>query len=1269
MKFMLRSLLLVVLVCISGAAAIAQTSGIVGTLTDEKGNPLPSAQITATQGGISRGGTVTNFDGEYTIKPLEPGRYDVIFKWQNFQQTITGVIVNSTGLSTVNNKLNTTQELSGTGGKKGGIIVRAARQSVPPLVDFRKPGGSTTKTSEMIEKAPTTNIADVASLSTQAYQSRDGGAISLSGGRSTGTQYVIDGMIVAGGSTNPVQGSVDQVTTYVSGIPAKYGDASGGLVAITTKGATPTIRGGIRLQHSVDGYNNNLGAFNLTGPLLKRRMGDSTSEKRVVLGFGLNGEGRYAKDATPSYNKIYVLNDATQNRLNNTPLVVRPDANGISQVNYASDNIRKSDMEAVKAKPNASSYGGKLNGKLIYSLNDRVNITLGGEAYGSKGNNFNQTTAPFNSQNNSQTTSFTGRGYIRFSQRFSNPSVDAEKGKVNSISNAFYTVQADYQKAYDITQDKNHKQNTFNYGYVGKFDQQFQESYAPGYDSLTGAFGIRRVGYSPTGYTFQRSEINPLLANYTSQYMNLTAPQNRQNRITIGDISHGLVRNGESPASVYGLWTNAGSYYGLPGQGGSNSGWNKQDQTQVAFQVDASFDLKQGRTTHSIEFGLYYQQRNERSYSIVGASMWEVMRLLQGRVVDGSSVDYANPTFIKNGVRYTKEDVKNGVFTPGPTDTILYDRAYNAANSTAFDRNLRAKLGYTGTARAHDYINIDNLDPSTFSMNMFTPDELVVGGSPIVNYYGYDYTGKRINGQVNFNDYFTQKNDHQEYMRPIGAYRPNYIAGYISDYIQYKDFLISLGVRIDRFDANTKVLKDPYSFVPTKTAGNVTNVKHPSNIGSDYVVYVGENTSPNPTIIGYRNGETWYDAGGNEVQDPTVLRTGTNSTGLQPYLQKDPVSGRVIEIQDTAYRGDMGFTDYKPQVNAMPRINFSFKLNEDALFYAHYDVVVQRPTSGNFATAQDYYYLINRPSISIGNPDLKPEKRIDYEVGFQQRLGSRSAVTLSAFYQERRNQIQIRQYYQAYPTTYLTFGNRDFSTYKGFSLAYELRRTGNISATINYTLSFNEGTGSSAASNQTLLASLIQAGYPNQRNLFPVTSDSRHNINATIDYRYQEKEGPTIGGVHFLENAGAQLIFRARSGEPYTRYAQPQPRAGNGVNLIAGTVNGSRLPWHAMFNLNIDKNIPLTGKKKADDLRMRRGLMLNVFFYVQNLLNTRDVLGVYGYTGRAGDDGYLTSAQGINFTATQTDPQAYKELYNLREQDINQLNSPRTMVLGIKLDF
>ncbi|MFI5196808.1 MAG: hypothetical protein ACHQD8_06940, partial [Chitinophagales bacterium] len=59
---------------------------------------------------------------------------------------------------------------------------------------------------------------------------------------------------------------------------------------------------------------------------------------------------------------------------------------------------------------------------------------------------------------------------------------------------------------------------------------------------------------------------------------------------------------------------------------------------------------------------------------------------------------------------------------------------------------------------------------------------------------------------------------------------------------------------------------------------------------------------------------------------------------------------------------------------------------------------------------------------------------------------------------------------------------------------------------------------------------------PNLRYVSALDYDSRHNIVANIDYRYKDGEGPVVGGKNILQNAGIDLICKARSGEPYTRF-------------------------------------------------------------------------------------------------------------------------------------
>jgi hypothetical protein len=52
------------------------------------------------------------------------------------------------------------------------------------------------------------------------------------------------------------------------------------------------------------------------------------------------------------------------------------------------------------------------------------------------------------------------------------------------------------------------------------------------------------------------------------------------------------------------------------------------------------------------------------------------------------------------------------------------------------------------------------------------------------------------------------------------------------------------------------------------------------------------------------------------------------------------------------------FSDYEPQVNVMPRVSFSFNISDEAVFFAHYDILTQRPTSNVRFSPIDYHQLL-----------------------------------------------------------------------------------------------------------------------------------------------------------------------------------------------------------------------------------------------------------------------------------------------------------------------
>ena len=362
----------------------------------------------------------------------------------------------------------------------------------------------------------------------------------------------------------------------------------------------------------------------------------------------------------------------------------------------------------------------------------------------------------------------------------------------------------------------------------------------------------------------------------------------------------------------------------------------------------------------------------------------------------------------------------------------------------------------------------------------------------------------------------------------------------------------------------------------------------------------------------------------------------------------------------------------------MPRISFSFPISENALFYANYDVLTQRPLNGNRLNLIDYLFIENNNNL-INNPDLKPETTIEYAVGFKQKISKRSAIELNAFYREMRDQITTVRISEAYPRSYLTFDNLDFGTVKGLTLTYDLRRTKNIQLRLAYTLQFADGTGS----NSTTSLNLVNAGFPNLRVIQPLDFDQRHNIVLSADYRFGEGKnynGPktvTKGGktINWLQNFGINAIIRAGSGNPFSRQSNIQPTSINdnggtqtGSGFLEGSINGSNRPWQFRIDMRVDKDFTIKWTKGKEG-KPAKTSYLNVYLDFQNLLGTQNVITAYRATGNPDDDGYLLAQQSQPQIESQTDEQSFRDLYAVKLNKPTNYSLPRRIRLGLMLNF
>lgn len=1228
---MLRKLFFTLGLFLTTSLILYSQGTLTGTITDSKtGEPIPFVNVIVEQNGQQKGGSQTDINGNFQIKPLSAGNYDVISSYVGYKKAKkTDVRVSATGYSTGGSL---TMEASSTNLDVVTITVYQV-----PIVEIGSAETGKKMTSEDIEKM-TANSVDAIIAQVGGVSDVDGGAGTARG--ESGMITYVNG-VAKKGSVNIPKKAIQEVQVILGGTPARFGESVGGTTNITLKPPANQFMGYVSYQTSepLDSRGYHRAEFYLTGPLYKKTYSDGI--EKGIIGYRFSGYNTYTSDPynRPSDRDYYMLKADKQSFLDNNPLKYDPVTGAV--YNTASF-FRLSDFEQVSRKKNLWNNGLYLEGGLDFRFSDNSILQVNAEYTNSIGKNGSASSMVMNNANNGESNSNSFQVMGDFTQKF------ASNSESSKIKNVIINLTGSYSRSFSESYDVNHRDNLFRYGHVGTFKTYKRNTYQLTRLEIDGVMQdvMQHNGWLDYQVDFTPSEYNPGLARYTWQlYNDPTFAPIRGYLYNYDNIrSFQGLTNGDRPTSIYGMFTNAGV---------NTSGYSKSESQFVYLAARVSADLGK----HSIEFGFQYDQSTYRGYSLGASSLWTIMKQnANSHILYRDLVD-----------TLTTGDPRVNIDNTGSVTYVTYNRLYNSADQTYFDKALRQKLGLKvdGT----DFIDIDSYDPSTFSMDMFSADELFNSGNSIVSYYGYDHKGNTVKGKQNLQDFFSNPEK-----RTLGAWQPIYMAGYIQDQFYFKDLIFNIGLRVDRFDGNQMGLKDPYLLYSSYTAGELEIPNRPSTIGDDYVVYVNAlngQTDPsdvyNPDkagfIKGYRKDNVWYNANGEIVSNPSDI-AGSSGQPLPYRKGKLNDTGLPTEISTDA------FEDYKPQVVAMPRIAFSFPVSDKSEFKASYDMIARRPQGGWQADYVDYLFMERRSGSVLSNPNLKPEKITNYELGFQQALSKSSALGISAYYKETRDLIALVQYVGADPTSlYYSYGNQDFRTTKGVTISYDLRRSKNVRINANYTLQYAEGTSGLPTST---IVSLIKAGYPNIKMLYPISDDRRHEFKVGLDFRYgggdqyngftttrtvTDKNGePRAKVTKWLQNFGVNITGVAQSGRPYTKYFS------NTQSTIVGSYNGARLPWSFRIDMNIDKSYNFKVGKKMTTL--------NLFARVSNVLNIKNITGVFGVTGDPDDNGFLTDPETQTIIANQLNEASYRDYYIMSLNNTNyNYSRPRMVFLGVSYTF
>lgn len=1262
MRMFKKVLLTFGLLLLAEMAALAQGT-MKGTIIDAKTKePLPFANVIAKQDGKQVLVGVSDFDGVYTIKPLPVGKYDLEVRSVGYATYLqTGINVKASGFTVVDVEL-----------KSEAVALEAVEivESKVPVIEIGSAESGTRLSDDDIKRMPGNSVdAIVAAVGGVGYD--DGGTGSA---RGEGGMVTMQGNVRKRTGVSVPKDAIAEIQVILGGTPASIGEAIGGTQIITLKPPTSQFKGMVRWEGYLDYRLYNTLMLYLTGPVFKKsyKYDDGSSMERTLVGFRFNAQAQYEK--SPFYrvkgHRYQIVNDELVQQFEQNPLSYDPLTGA---VNYAAEaNLHAGDFHEItrltskdfygenasSRVPNLQYFAIAMEGALDFRFSDYATLTVTGEFSASHSPSASISPLAMPLSGSMVTESRNMVLTVDFTQRFPDAeSSNADEAKSSSaIKNVMYNITGMVNRYTAKAYNENFGgslDDVFKYGYIGKFITEKVPTYEL---QMFDHDGISQMAYVQNNWVDNVTYVpgsgiyNPILANYNEQLFTSDEFQDVRPYLSTMDYIRGYkgLFNGDSPSSIYGLISNVGV---------QSASYSKAQNDYLYLQAKASADIH----GHEIEVGFQYDQMWQSSYSLGAYNLWTIMR--QNANLHISQMDLNNPIIEQRGSQLY----------------VNYNRLENADQQTPFDAAFRDYLISIGEDVDNlTWIDIDRYTPDYFQkaggLEMFSANELFNSGNSIVSYQGFDHTGKKYNGaNWDLEKFFNPGESKYQY---LPSFSPIYMAGYIQDKFYFQDLIFNVGVRVDYFNGNQYVLKDPYLLYESYTVGDLRkgNATYGysgdiySGAGDDWVPYVNkvpDETAPTaPTIVGYRDmAGNWYDARGTLVNSPSEV----NGVSGKPTPYRTPAGQQTVA--DGTVHKDGVFERYTPQIVAMPRIAFSFPIGDKSQFKASYDIIARRPSSYWEASYLSYMYMSQISSVS--NPNLKPERITNYELGFQQALNSSSAVSASAYYKETRDLIQLVQYAGADPNNnYYSYDNKDFRTIKGITLAYDLRQTKNIRINANYTLQYAEGTGLSG----TTMTELIKEGYTTLKMLNPISDDRRHEFKANVDFRYfggAKYNGPTITRVvtdketgekrkkevKLLEDFGINFMAVAQSGRPYTK------AFSNTQSTIVGSYRGARLPWGFYFNIVADKTwFVQVGKRMTS---------INFAVTINNLFDIRNITSVFPVTGNPEDNGYLTDPETQSVINAYLDPQAYRDIYTIAylNNGVWNYSSPRTIRLSLSYNF
>lgn len=251
-----------------------------------------------------------------------------------------------------------------------------------------------------------------------------------------------------------------------------------------------------------------------------------------------------------------------------------------------------------------------------------------------------------------------------------------------------------------------------------------------------------------------------------------------------------------------------------------------------------------------------------------------------------------------------------------------------------------------------------------------------------------------------------------------------------------------------------------------------------------------------------------------------------------------------------------------------PRIGVSYPISKTAALFFAYGHFYQLPSLGIIFTRANYDTLLRNlqaanPNYDVlGNPDIRPEKTVQYQFGYKQAITPDFGLEMNAFYKDIRDLLGVEFISTYNAAEYARWTNVDFGSVVGFTLTGNHRAIGPFTVTADYTWQIARGN----TSDPRETATRAEAGEDPRPQQVALNWDQRHTFNMQVAYSQPDLF------------TGA-LVLRAASGQPYT----PILDEGFGNSI---EINSGRKPSAVALDLRLEKDVFWRGQTFSSFLRV-----------------------------------------------------------------------------------